>query len=326
MSPRDAIAALLNQNAPALLQGDAKALEAAEIDASDIEFRGLQLLAPPQAPAGGPLPLVLLVQKSAMRGWEVGEEANLMLAAFDPASGALEMAHPLVDPKSEASPPPGLQRPPKPPQSAERTLMTKVYRFDARERLELARRPLALVLHALAFDWISNGARVEPAHGAAAGAPTAIDPMPAASAGSLPTYDATSRHPALPGAGIDFKIEPLRDGGHALLASFAQPVSASQILPAPQALATGSGPREAVAVVRIGFAMVGLDQGRPILANWGVPVYASTSPAPGQRVAGHLAIDLRSIAAAPPPGRYAVYLFMGDRVAGPHGLTIEPVR
>jgi hypothetical protein len=68
MTTREQVAALLQKSAPALLQGDPKALLKLELDVSDIAFRGLEVLAPATVPAGAPLPIVVLMQKSSMRG------------------------------------------------------------------------------------------------------------------------------------------------------------------------------------------------------------------------------------------------------------------
>ncbi|MDE2275886.1 MAG: hypothetical protein KGK09_06280, partial [Burkholderiales bacterium] len=160
MTTRDEIMALMQPLAPALLQGDADALQTLELQASDRPFRGLALLGPAQATAGGALPLVLLVQKSSLRGWEVNEGTNLVLAAFDPDTGALQVAPALVDPKDVEFPPPDLTRPPRPPASAERTVMTRAYHFDAARQLALPPTSGPLVMYALAYDWVSNGVPV----------------------------------------------------------------------------------------------------------------------------------------------------------------------
>lgn len=326
MTTPQTIAARLQAAAPALLQGDAKALDRAELEVSDTDFRGLAVLAPLQAGSGGGLPLVVVVQKSSLRGWEVGEEANLVLAAYDPDTGALQAAPALVDRKALEFAPPDLQRPPRPPASAERTLMTKAYRFDAREHLELPRRQGTLVLRALAWDWVSNGARVE-LEGAAPRpvAAAAIEPLPAVAAGQLPIYEASARHPPLPAPGLAFAVEPMRDGGHVLLGSFAKPAAARDLLAVPQVLPTGSGPRGAVAAVRITLAALALDRPRPQVVRWAVPVWGSAA-AVGQPLTGHFAIDLRSSGAVRQPGRYALYLFMDEQVVGPVMLSVDGPR
>ncbi|MEO7245422.1 MAG: hypothetical protein ABIX12_09780, partial [Rubrivivax sp.] len=152
------IAALMQGAAPALLRGDPNALQQLELDAADEPFRGIALLAPAQATPAGALPVVILVQKSSMRGWEVIEESNLLLAAFDSDTGALQIARALDTEPGGKTPAPNLRRPPRPPATAEQTTMTTTYHVDARARLAtLPQAPArALVLRALAFDWISN--------------------------------------------------------------------------------------------------------------------------------------------------------------------------
>ncbi|MDE2566190.1 MAG: hypothetical protein KGL50_10405 [Burkholderiales bacterium] len=326
MTGPEEIASLMRPLAPALLQGDAQALQTLELQASDLPFRGLALLAPSQAAAGGPLPVVLLVQKTSLRGWEVNEESNLSLAAFDPDTGRLEVVPALDDAKGRAYPPPDLARPPRPPASAAQTVMTRAYRFDAARLMAPPAGPGPMQLVALAYDWVSNSAPVLRS-GGGPGRPSsspAIEPAPASTPGRLPSYEATRHHPPMPDAGVAFKFEPLRDGGQALLASFAKRASASERLAVPQALATGSGPRQAVAVVPVTLALVTLDNARPTVLRWRVPVYGAAPVAEGARIAGQIAIDVGAL--APPPGSppRMAYLFIGEHVAGPEPLAAQP--
>ena len=321
MSTRTPIAELMQKSAPALLKGDAQALLKLEIEASDLAFRGIQLLAPNRAPGGGALPVVLLMQKSALRGWQVDEQRNLALAAYDPHTGALQVGPVAAAPDASKTPLHNLRRPPRPPASAERTTMVNTYHVDARARLDLPRGPGPLVLHALAWDWVSNGARVEldGAAGRPAG-PATIRPAAATEPGRLPAYETTPRHPPPPDAGLAFKIERLRQGGHTVLGSFAKLASAADLPTAPLLLATGSGPRLVVAVVRVALAMVSLDSTRPLLASWAIPVYGRSAVQEGERIAGYFEIDLAELGVEPLTASQRAYLFMDDQAVGPQAV------
>ena len=248
-----------------------------------------------------------------------------MLVDYEPATGSLRAAPALVDRKAQEHPAPGVQRPPRPAASDRQTRMTKVYRFDARDLLDLPRQPGRWVLRALAFDWISNGASVE--LGAAADRPAAaapaIEPPPAVERGRLPSYDPSARHPPPPAQGVAARIEPLRSGGHALLGSLGVRATTPMLLPRPQPLATAGGPRHAVAVMPLGLLVATLDGGRPTVARLGTPVWGETVPASGQRLEGRFALDLGAYGVTQRPGRHAIYLFADEEVQGPLTLNID---
>jgi hypothetical protein len=325
---RDDVAALLQQAGPAALQGDPKALGQLELRASYLDFRGLAVLGPSRTGAAGALPLVVLVQKSVLRGWEVGEEANLALLAFDPEHGGLQIGRALVDRKAQEHPAPALERPPRPPASAAQTLMTKAYRFDVREHLELPPGPRTWVLRALAYDWISNGARIELEGGPAGPAtPATVQPTPATSAGQLPIYEPSNRYPPAPADGAAFRIETLKDGRTLILAGFSKQLSAADVLPVPQQLATASGPRKVVAIVHVGFALIAQDhRARPGIATWSVPVFGQATAQQGQRVTGQFAIDLQALAGVRTDSPRVAYLFIGEHVAGPQPVPAAAPR
>jgi hypothetical protein len=313
MTLREDVAALLRQSAPASLSGDEAALGELELELSDLDFHCLAVLAPPNAPAEGPLPLVVAMQKSSLRGWEVGDEANLLLAAYDPDSGALRFGRALADPKAEERPAPGLQRPPRPPDSAAHTLMTKAYRFNLRQQLDLPSAQ-TLVLRAFSFDWVSNGATVAVDGGPRAETVRMVHPMPAGAPGHLPSYEPSPRFPAAPVDGVAFHIETASDGTAALMASFAKLVTPAEVPDAPLQLTTADGLRSAVAVVPVTFAVVVLDQPQPLALHWTVPVYGDAPAAPGERISGQFAIALPPM---PSAAQSVGYLFLGEHLAGP---------
>lgn len=324
MTDQDEIAARLRDEAPALLSGDPAATARAEMNVSDLDFQGLAIIAAPTRVPGSPLPLALLQQKSALRGWEVPDEKNLVLSAFDPAAGTLRLGHLLRDPKSIEYPPPGLARPPRPPETDRFTIMTRIYRFDVREHLDLP-EPAAgkVVLRVVAFDWMSNPAIVRMEGGDAPAAPVIVQPLPPGPAGGFPSYGCGAEHPPAPARGLAMTLAQRSDSRLVLLGRYARQAATRDLLPEPLRVDAGNETRLAVGVLRAGLLVLGLDQARPTVATLGLPVFAPSVPAIGQRIEGCFAFDLMQFGAFTMPGRYAVYLFLDDEVYGP--ITAEIV-
>jgi hypothetical protein len=310
--------------AAALLGGDASAADAFELEASDIAFHGLALWTEPRPKNGASSAAILLVQKSALRGWEVADEANLALAIFDPDTGALRVRRLLDDPKAREYPAPEVHKAPRPPASAARTTMTKVYRVDLRQLPGMPGEAGEFAARALAFDWVSNAARVNLGSAAPPIRPAAIHPAAASEPARLPAFEKSARHDPAPPSGAALRLEPLRSGGSALLLSIAMPARPSQILEkAAEVPGTGSS-RRVAAVIRVALAVVGLDGGIPSVSTWSVPVFADEPVLAGQRIVGYLALDLRTLSSAAtlPNAPQVVFAFAGDEVGGP--LPLPP--
>ena len=72
--------------------------------------------------------------------------------------------------------------------------------------------------------------------------------------------------------------------------------------------------------------MVALDSTQPAIASWAVPVYGKATVKAGERIAGHFAIDLAGLTAAPLTAGQQGYLFMDDQVAGPQAVGVQSAR
>ena len=324
-TPSD-VATFMQRAGPQLLQGNRQLVQAIELKLSDTDFRGLAVIAPAQVGADveKTLPLVIAVQKTVMRGWEVTEQENLAIALMDLDTGELQIARLLVDPKADERAPESLERPPRPSVDAGKAVVTKVYQLNARDRLDVPWRQASIAVSALAFDWISNVARVELAGGMARPrpGPRTIAPLPAAGA-ALPSFDATPHHPPLPPRGVAFRIQQTQSGSFVMRLAYARTLAAADILPTPQTLRTASGARTAVAAIPMTLAVVGLDQRIPGIVSWSLPVLGTAPPSPGQPANGHMAIDLRSAGVISGAGQYAAYVFMDAEVYGPHRFDVQ---
>ena len=319
------IAGGLQRYAPALFQGESNTIDQVELLLSDTPFQGLSVIAPDRVRSDAPLPLIIAAQKTVLRGWEVGEEANLSVVLVDLDSGEVQIRQVLRDSKAEERPSPQARRPPRPTPDAGKTLVTKVYRFDVRDLLDLPRHQGSIVLRALAFDWISNAARLDldPTQPRLALKPPAIIPPPARVPGALPSYDAGPGNPKTPPRGVDFRIETGPGGALKVYGTFSRPATQSDLLPSPQALPTATGSKIAVAAVPMALALVGLDQRQPAIANWTAPVWGNAPVGTGSILSGHFALDLYASTAGKPPGQYAAWLFVGGEVYGPQRFEIK---
>lgn len=314
------IEARLQALRPALLTGDQAALDQAESAVAESRQQGLLVLAPPSIASGGALPVVVVHQRSSMRGWEVVERENLGLLLWHPGSGGLRAAPAVLDPKSQEYRDPDAKRPPRPAESATQTLNTGARRHDLKAKLAVpAGGPL--VVFALAYDWISPPAVVQVQGGPAGSAASAAD-IPNVGNAKLPSFEATRHHPPAPaGEGLAFKVERLSDGRHVLLGTLRKPAAAEELLAHPQAMNTAAGPRQVVALVRVGVAATTLDQPVPATMNFVVPVFGQAAVAAGQPLEAHLSVELSALGKSSSRGSYPVYLFMAGKAYGPQPLV-----
>ena len=314
------IEARLQALRPALLAGDQAALDQAESAIAGTRQQGLLALAPASIPSGGALPVVVVHQRSSMRGWEVVERENLALLLWHPGSGALRAAPAVLDPKSQEYRDPDAKRPPRPPESATQTLNTGATRHDLKAKLAVpASGPL--VVFALAYDWISPPAVVQ-VQGGPPAAPASAADVPNVGNAKLPSFEPTRHHPPAPaGEGVAFKVERLSDGRHVLLGTLRKPAAAEELLAHPQAMNTAAGPRQVVALVRVGVAAATLDQPVPATMSRVVPVFGQAALAPGQPLEARLSVDLSPLGKSSMPGSYPVYLFVAGKAYGPQPLV-----
>ncbi|MCC6533906.1 MAG: hypothetical protein IT531_15255 [Burkholderiales bacterium] len=318
------VVAFLQGAGPPLLAGNRQLIQQLELRLSDSDFMGLALTAPAQVrtDTDKALPVVLAVQKTVLRGWEVMEQENLALALMDLDTGELRIERLLVDRKADERGEP-VERSPRPSAEAGKALVTKLYHVDARERLPVPWRQASLAVSAVAFDWVSNAARIELSGNVARPRPrpAAISPRPA-QPGGLPVFERSPRHPAPPAKGVAFKIEPATGGTFIILGAFTKPASAGDILPTLQPLPTANGTQSAIAAARMTLAVIGLDRRTPGVAAWGLPVFGTNVAVPGQPLQGYFAIDLRSAGVLQGPGAYAAYIFMDADVYGPQRFEV----
>ena len=316
-------ALMLQRQGARLFEGGSQTLTQLELSVARTDFRGLAIASPAQVQADTEqtVPLVVLVQQSILRAWEVPEQYNLMLAVSEVESGTVRIARALVDPKDEE--PVGARaaaRPPKPTGTAATGIATKAYRFDIRLSPNHAG---SLAVSAILFDTVSNTSTVALAgrNPRASADPPAISPRPNPSQG-LPTYAGMPRSLQVPRSGVAFAVE-MAGGPNAMFVhgAFAKVLALHEDLPVPQGVRDNGVDRHATAVVPLTIAVIGLDAKRPRTYALAVPVYGTVHATPGQVVSGQFAVG---IPADPPlaPGHYVAYAFMDGVPYGPHRMHV----
>lgn len=314
------IEARLQALRPAMLAGDQAALDQAESAVAESRQGGLLALAPASIGSGAALPVVVVHQRSSMRGWEVDEQNNLALLLWHPGSGTLRAAPAIVDKKSVEYPDPDLRKPPRPAASASDTFNTGARLYELKSKLAVpANGPL--VVFALAYDWISAPAVVRVQGGPPTAGASAAD-LPNVGNAKLPSFEPTRHHPPAPaGEGLAFKVERLSDGRHVLLGTLRKPAAAEELLAHPQPMNTAAGPRQVIALVRVGVAATTLDRAVPATMSLVVPVFGPAAVSPGQPLEARLSVDLSPLGMGSSAGTHPVYLMMAGQAYGPQPLV-----
>jgi len=315
-------AAMLQKRGDRLFEGDGRLYSEIELAIARTDFRGLAIAAPTrvQTDDKAVVPVVLLTQHTVLRTWEVPDRYNLMLAVTDLDSGTVRARRALTSPKddeaADAAPAP---RPPKPSAAAGAGVSTKVRKLDVPVA---PGRSGAIAVALIAFDQVSNTARIDLAGSSAArAAPRAISPRPAPAQG-LPSYAPGRGMPKAPASGVAFTVQP--SGGAAdtpvvVHGAFAKVAAAQDSLPQPVSVRDNGVDRQASAVIPLTIAILGLEWKAPQLYPLAVPLYGAASIAPGQPVAGQFATGIPQL----PPGQYVAYVFMDGVPYGPQPLQVK---
>lgn len=315
-------AAMLQKRGDRLYEGDSRLYTEIELAIARTDFRGLAIAAPArvQTDAKAVVPVVLLTQQTVLRTWEVSDQYNLMLAVTDLDSGAVRARRALVDPKDEE--PPNAVRPPRPPRpnaAAGAGVSTKVRKLEVPVT---PGRSGAIAVAVIAFDQVSNTARIDLAGSSAArAAPRAISPRPDPAQG-LPSYAPGRGMPKAPASGVVFTVQP--SGGPAntpvvVHGAFGKVAAAQDSLPQLVGVKDNGVDRQAAAVIPLTIAILGLDWNAPRLYPLAVPVYGTAPIAPGQNLTGQFATGVPPL----PAGQYVAYVFMDGAPYGPQPLQIK---
>jgi hypothetical protein len=314
------VALMLQRQGDRLFEGTSATFTQLELSVARTDFRGIAIAAPAQVQTDSKssVPVVVMMQQTVLRAWEVPDQYNLMLAVTDLQSGTVRAGRALHDPKDEeaAGRKPAV-RPPKPTGLAASGIATKVRRLDVRVS---PNQSGALAIVAIAFDVASNTATVDltGSKPRAPGAAAAILPRPDPGPG-LPSYAPASRMPQPPRTGVAFAIESSAGAGIVLRGAFSKVLALHEELPVPQNVRDNGIDRQTSAVVPLTIAVLGLEWKAPQLHPLAVPVYGAAGVTPGQNVTGQFATVIPAL----PAGQYVAYVFMEGVPYGPQKLQVQ---
>ncbi len=332
MAKTSDIITILHGHEAQLFQGDQGLFDTLEFTLSDLSFEGLAVTVPEkiQTDTMQELPVILVSQQTVLRGWQVSEQNNLLLALIDLNTGTVRTVPISTDAKAgenSGSQTPG--RPPQPNPQAGAALETKIRKVDARPHFAIPWNTGAYSVVAFCYDWASNAARVE-LMGKEKIDPTffSVSPRPMESAqyGWIPTsYIPGDKTPPAPQVGVAFHVDPALTNERLVVAagSFTKKLGANEILPAPETLKDHDTAQEVYAVVPITFMILGLDWKVPRLREMGIPIYRAGAGTDDKAAHGYFWVDVLAQEEAPlTKGRYVLYAFLEGVAYGPEYFDI----
>ena len=276
------------------------------------------------------LPLLLLAHFSAMREWEVAEEANAILVTSPLSSGPMQPCFAFPSDK-RWQPGDWGSRQGAPPGPDERTIFTSQIRtLDARALCKIPWKAGRVAVTHISYDLRSDTIITE-----LTGPPVETKPIPAERAaafrrklfpakfemGKFPSYAASTYHREVSGQGIGLRIP-------SNIAATAESIPALGTIRIPLPAYTwveGHDPDLPVALLPAQILILQLDNPHRGVIPVTIPVYADSGKTlhAGDVVEAHFAIDLYPyINPSLEPGEYLAYLVVAEFVSDPAKVII----
>lgn len=297
---------------------------------SETAFRGVAINAPTSIALKqhATLPILMAIQQTGLRGWEVGIADNCLLVATDLNRRTVSFGGVIRDPPNKI-PIPRSELPldPKPTGTNATSISSGVDRIDAREILSLPWEPGRYSFTVVVFDWRSNTVDVELTDGktvpAATTPPLKLNPAAGTNHG-LPTFlaNATTLPPAeknLPSAAFQVALASAPGPRLKVTGKFSIVADAFHLPVASYKVKEVDGKEKTVAAtVPVTLLVFGKDDSRLVRGNWVLPVYADQPIKAGERVEGYFSIDALAEDKFPlAAGDYVAYLVIEGRMVGP---------
>lgn len=326
--------ALLRAQDPLVFTGDVPALESAAFALASTDFEGAVVLLPetlPSDPAAA-VPALLFSRVNRLRDWQVPQRQNMALVLIQEHGASLQSLAFFKEapPDNRREHHTDFEEIPEPaPTGAMATSMITLLRqVDLRQRFSLQAAGGQLTLLALCFDRtasIASATVAGTAHSLPAGpaAPLAVSfgSPSLRKAKLLPIYDQTRSSPPPPVSGVNVTIEAsarVTPHGFTLRGTFNTAAQAYQIKPMPELMQFGQVKHLVVAVVPITFVILSLNDAKPHLVTWNLPVYGNEPPAVGGALRGFFEVELLGPEEPGLPGGPKVlYAVMGEQLVGP---------
>lgn len=300
-----------------------------EIRLSETDFFGVALNAPRvvsiiKTPE---LPVIIAIQQTGLRGWEIPRDANGVLVATDMNNRTVYFGQVFRDSENKI-PMSGVHQPLKPEGAAAISIQSGLTRLDARRVLSLPWKSGRYRLSALLFDWKSNPVEVTLTGGtppsASIAPPVALPPGEAGKNNGLPTFLQTEKSPSFSGKNrpdFTFQVKSGKGQGSLLkiVGAFATLANVSHIPAVPYKVKEVGGEEKIVgAVVPATLAVFGKNWSAPLRLDWAFPVYSQTPVKSGDLINGFFSIDaLAGKGMSLEKGDYVVYLITEGEIFGP---------
>jgi hypothetical protein len=279
----------------------------------------------------GSLPLLLMVHFTALREWEVSEEANAILIASALSGSPIEPCFAFPSSKRWR---PGEwgSRHGDPPAADEQKIFTSQLRtLDARGLCNIPWQAGRVAITYMAYDWRAPTVITE-----LTGPPVESKPIPADRAaafrrslfpdklvmGQFPAYVSSQYHPEVSGQGIGLRVP-----GKIKASAKNIPALGTARIPLPaHTMVDSADPDFPAALIPAEILVLQLDNPHRGVIPLNIPVYAR----PGQKLRtgdvaeAHFAIDLfRHIQPSLEPGEYLCYLVVQEHISDPVKIMVE---
>ncbi len=334
LSTNDIITNILNLDEDEFFSADQSVLSPREEQLLDQEYLGVAVNAPRKIEIGSrdKLPLIMAVQFSGDRDWDMPLRDNCVLVGTNLRDGTVRFAKAFVSEKELRSRS-SLEKEPKGPKPSGLALdAAQLSELDVKGRLHIKWETGIWALGVIYYDWPSNTVVVElwgdekPTPSPAMSVSPEPDPRGAA---FLPCFLPTAKTPKSPESGLtftgEFKVEDEKQQLN-IFGSFAVRIRDFH-LPAQKLVHQFHDGRQqnVAAVVPVTLAVLGLDWAVPIQFDWAVPVYGEPL-AVGMPASGCFAINAFASGhntQTLSPGKYVCYLIMDGRIFGPKTLQVN---
>lgn len=305
---------------------------------SETSFRGVAVNAPTSIALKQhvTLPILMAIQETRLRSWEVPVGYNCILVATDLSRRTVYFGQVFRDPPNKIPiPMDELPQPSKPTGTNAISVSSGIDRIDARELLSLPWEPGRYRFTVLLFDWMSNSVDVELTGGdttPAVGAPLLkLNPANAGINHGLPTFIANAE--VLPRAQknlpiVTFNVTMGTIPGPLLKTTgkFSIVADASHLSISPFTIKEANGQEKTVAAaVPVTLAVFGKNWPNPLRRDWILPVYSEHPIKTGNRVEGYFSIDALEVGKPTlAPGDYVAYLILEGHMFGPVAFSSAP--
>lgn len=278
------------------------------------------------------LAMLLMVHFSALREWEVSEEANAILIASVLSGKPIEPCFAFPSSKRWGPGEWGSRHGDAPSPDEQKIFTSQIRTLDARKLCNIPWQSGRVAITYVVYDWRAPTIITE----LIGSSPVETEPIPAERAaafrrslfpeklemGNFPAYVPSQNHPEVSGSGI-----ALRAPGTISANSKHIPVLGTVRIPIPaHTIVEAAGPDSPAALVPAEILVLQLDNPHRGIVPLTIPVYAEAGRKlrAGDVAEAHFAIDISAqIQPALDPGEYLCYLVVQEHVSDPVRIAVN---